>query len=141
MRRQPISHAGRAAKAKFTPLMLQTVLGLDAVAIGRTFLVAPQTMGQRLVRAETKIRQDGIAFEIPAAKELPQRLEAVLNAINAAYGNSWDYAAGADPRAKGLADEALWLTRVLRDQIPDDPEVRGLLALMLHCASACTAQR
>ncbi len=124
-----------------TPLMLQTVLGLDAVAIGRAFLVAPQTMGQRLVRAKTKIRQAGIAFEIPAAKELPQRLEAVLNAIYAAYGNSWDDAAGADSRAKGLADEALWLARVLRDQIPEDPEVRGLLALMLHCEARRPARR
>src|SRR5204863_7549155 len=60
-----------------TPLMLQTVLGLDAVAIGRALLVAPKTIGQRLVRAKTKIRQARIAFEIPAADQIGQRIEAV----------------------------------------------------------------
>ena len=81
-----------------TPLMLQTVLGLDAVAIGRALLVAPKTIGQRLVRAKTKIRQARIAFEIPTADQIPERLEAVLNAIYAAYGNSWEDASGADQR-------------------------------------------
>ena len=69
-----------------TPLMLQTVLGLDAVAIGRALRVAPKTIGQRLVRAKTKIRQARIAFEIPTADQIPERLEAVLNAIFAAFG-------------------------------------------------------
>ena len=124
-----------------TPLMLQTVLGLDAVEIGRTFLVSPQAMGQRLVRAKKKIRQTRIAFEIPEANQLPQRLEAVLNAIYAAYGSSWEDAAGADPRSRGLAEEAIWLARVLRDQISDEPEVRGLLALMLHCEARRPARR
>jgi RNA polymerase sigma-70 factor (ECF subfamily) len=124
-----------------TPLMLQTVLGLDAVEIGRAFLVSPQAMGQRLVRAKTKIRQAGIAFEIPAASQLVERLEAVLNAIYAAYGNSWEDATGADPRSQGLAEEAIWLARVLRDQMPDEPEVRGLLALMLHCEARRPARR
>ena len=124
-----------------TPLMLQTVLGLDAVAIGRAFLVAPKTIGQRLVRAKTKIRQTKIAFEIPAADQIPQRLEAVLNAIYAAYGNSWEDATAADPRIVDLGQEAIWLARVLREQIPDDPEVRGLLALMLHCEARRPARR
>jgi RNA polymerase sigma-70 factor (ECF subfamily) len=124
-----------------TPLMLQTVLGLDAVEIGRAFLVSPQAMGQRLVRAKTKIRQARIAFEIPEANQLPQRLEAVLNAIYAAYGSSWEDAAGSDPRSRGLAEEAIWLARVLRDQISDEPEVRGLLALMLHCEARRPARR
>src|SRR4029434_10155478 len=79
-----------------TPLMLQTVLGLDEVAIGRALLVAPKTSGQRLVRAKTKIRQARIAFEIPTADQIPERLEAVLNAIYAAYGNRWVDAGGAD---------------------------------------------
>jgi RNA polymerase sigma-70 factor (ECF subfamily) len=124
-----------------TPLMLQTVLGLDAVAIGRAFLVAPQTMGQRLVRAKTKIRQAGIAFEIPAPNELPQRLEAVLDAIYAAYGNSWEDAAGADPETRALGDEAIWLARVLCEQMPKEPEVHGLLSLMLHCEARRPARR
>src|SRR5215468_4479953 len=127
--------------AMHTPLMLQTVLGLDAVAIGRAFLVSPKTMGQRLTRAKAKIRQARIAFEIPAADQIPHRLEAVLNAIYAAYGSSWEDAAGRDRRATGLADEAIWLACVLRDVIPDEPEVRGLLALLLHCEARRPARR
>jgi RNA polymerase sigma-70 factor (ECF subfamily) len=124
-----------------TPLMLQTVLGLDAVAIARAFLVSPDAMGQRLVRAKTKIRQASIAFEVPATNEIPRRLEAVLNAIYAAYGSSWEDATGADRRIAGLGEEAIWLARVLRDLVPDDPEVRGLLALMLHCEARRPARR
>jgi RNA polymerase sigma-70 factor (ECF subfamily) len=124
-----------------TPLMLQAVLGLDAAAIGRAFLVSPQTMGQRLVRAKTKIRQARIAFEIPDASLLQQRLSAVLNAIYAAYGDGWEDAAGADAHRIGLADEAVWLARVLRELLPDEPEVRGLLALMLHCEARRRARR
>ncbi|HEY7638822.1 MAG TPA: DUF6596 domain-containing protein [Steroidobacteraceae bacterium] len=124
-----------------TPLMLQTVLGLDAVAIARAFLISPKTMGQRLVRAKNKIRQAQIAFEIPAADQIPQRLEAVLDAIYAAYGSSWEDAAGTDRKAVGLAEEAIWLARVLRDQVPEDPEVHGLLALMLHCEARRPARR
>ena len=124
-----------------TPLMLQTVLGLDAQAIARAFLISPKTMGQRLVRAKNKIRQTRIAFEIPAADQIPQRLEAVLDAIYAAYGSSWEDAAGTDRKAVGLAEEAIWLARVLRDQVPDDAEVHGLLALMLHCEARRPARR
>jgi predicted RNA polymerase sigma factor len=124
-----------------TPLMLQTVLGLDAVAIGRAFLVSPKAMAQRLVRVKSKIRRARIAFAIPAAEQIPQRLEAVLNAIYAAYGSSWEEAAGRDQRAIGLAEEAIWLARVLRDQMPHEPEVRGLLALLLHCEARRPARR
>jgi RNA polymerase sigma-70 factor (ECF subfamily) len=124
-----------------TPLMLQTVLGLDAQAIARAFLISPKTMGQRLVRAKNKIRQTQIAFEIPATEQIPQRLEAVLDAIYAAYGSSWEDAAGTDRKAVGLAEEAIWLARVLRDQVPNDAEVHGLLALMLHCEARRPARR
>lgn len=124
-----------------TPLMLQTVLGLDAVAIGRALLVAPKTVGQRLVRAKNKIRQTRISFEIPSSEEIPERLEAVLNAIYAAYGNSWEDAMGTDRRISELGQEAIWLARVLREQLPDNPEVRGLLALMLHCEARRPARR
>src|SRR5262245_23295867 len=65
------------------PLILQVVLGLNAEAIASAFLVAPATMGQRLVRAKNKIRQAGIPFRIPEREELPPRLETVLNAIYA----------------------------------------------------------
>jgi RNA polymerase sigma-70 factor (ECF subfamily) len=124
-----------------TPLMLQTVLGLEGAEIARAFLVTPATMSQRLVRAKNKIRHAGIAFEVPEARELSQRLEAVLDAIYAAYGNGWEDAAGVDTRARGLAEEAIWLARVLFEVMPDEPEVQGLLALILHCDARRSARR
>jgi RNA polymerase sigma-70 factor (ECF subfamily) len=124
-----------------TPLMLQTVLGLDAVRIASAFVVRPTTMGQRLSRAKTKISDECIKFELPKAKDLPQRLDAVLEAIYAAYGSGWDDVAGADPRRKGLAEEAIYLGRLLLQLMPTEPEVLGLLALMLHCESRRDARR
>jgi predicted RNA polymerase sigma factor len=124
-----------------TPLMLQSVLGLDAVRIAHAFLVSPTTMGQRLVRAKTKIRDGGIRFEVPHARDLPQRLEAVLEAIYAAFGLGWDDMAGVDQRGRDLAEEAIWLARVLLELIPKEEEVRGLLALMLHCEARRAARR
>ncbi len=93
--------------AMHTPLMLQTVLGLDAVRIAGAFLVSPKTMGQRLVRAKTKIRDAGIQFEVPDKRELPERLEAVLEAIYAAFGIGWDDMGGVDQRGRDLTEEAL----------------------------------
>jgi RNA polymerase sigma-70 factor (ECF subfamily) len=124
-----------------TPLMLQTVLGLDAVRVARAFLVSPAAMRQRLVRVKTKIREAGIPFEVPDERELPQRLEAVLEAIYAAFGLAWDEAAGAGGRGRELEDEAIWLARSLRQLLPDEPEIRGLLALMLFCKSRGPARR
>jgi len=124
-----------------TPLMLQAVLGLDAARIARAFLVSPTTMGQRLVRAKTKIRHGGIQFEIPQERELPQRLDAVLEAIYAAFGIGWDDMVGIDQRGRDLAEEAIWLARVLLKLMPGEAEVRGLLALMLHCEARRPARR
>jgi RNA polymerase sigma-70 factor (ECF subfamily) len=121
--------------------MLQVVLGLDAARIASAFLVQPSAMGQRLTRAKAKIRDAGVAFELPEAKELPSRLDAVLEAIYAAYGSGWDDVAGADPRRKGLAAEAIELGRLLVRLMPGDPEVQGLLALMLYCESRRDARR
>ncbi|HKC06844.1 MAG TPA: DUF6596 domain-containing protein, partial [Methylomirabilota bacterium] len=108
-----------------TPLMLQTVLGLDAARIASAFLVQPAAMGQRLSRAKAKIRDAGIAFAVPEASELPPRLEAVLDAIYAAYGSGWDDVAGADPRRKGLTVEAIELGRLLLRLLPGEPEAQG----------------
>ena len=127
--------------AMHTPLMLQTVLGLDAARIAHAFLVSPTTMGQRLVRAKTKIRDGGIQFEVPQERELPQRLDAVLEAIYAAFGIGWDDMAGVDQRGRDLAEEAIWLARVLLQLMPREAEVRGLLALMLHCEARRPARR
>jgi predicted RNA polymerase sigma factor len=124
-----------------TPLMLQTVLGIDAARIASAFVVKPSTMGQRLTRAKTKIRGGHIKFEFPDAEELPQRLDSVLEAIYAAYGSGWDDVAGVDPRRKGLAEEAIYMGRLLLRFMSDEPEVQGLLALMLHCEARREARR
>src|SRR5580698_1712329 len=127
--------------AMHTPLMLQTVLGLDAARIAHAFLISPTTMGQRLVRAKTKIRDSGIQFEIPQERELPERLDAVLEAIYAAFGIGWDDMAGVDQSGRELAEEAIWLARVLLHLMPREAEVHGLLALMLHCEARRAARR
>jgi len=123
------------------PLMLQTVLGLDADRIAASFLVSGATMGQRLVRAKRKIRDAGIAFAIPDPGDAPARLGAVLSAIYAAYGTAWEDVTGADGKLRDLADEAIWLARLLHQLLPDDPEVMGLLSLMLHCQARGAARR
>jgi RNA polymerase sigma-70 factor (ECF subfamily) len=127
--------------AMHTPLMLQTVLGLDAVRIAGAFLVSPKTMGQRLVRAKTKIRDGGIRFEVPEQHQLSQRLDAVLEAIYAAFGIGWDDMAGVDQRGRDLTEEAIWLARVLLQLMPNKAEVQGLLALMLYCEARHAARR
>lgn len=123
------------------PLMLQTVLGLDAARIASAFLVAPAAMGQRLVRAKARIRESGIAFSVPDRDELPERLESVLDAVYAAYGSGWEDAAGTDARRRGLTGEAIWLARLLASLLPQEPEARGLLALLLYCEARAPARR
>ncbi len=123
-----------------TPLILQTVLGIDATRIARAFLVPPATLSQRLVRAKTRIRDAGLIFALPAPEDLAPRLEAVLDAIYAAFGAGWDgLDVLDDPEA--LTGEAIWLARLLVAQLPDEPEPKGLLALMLHCAARRRARR
>jgi len=124
-----------------TPLMLQTVLGLDAARIAAAFVVPAATMGQRLVRVKTKIRDAGIRFEVPDPRELPARLGPVLEAIYAAYGSGWEDVAGAEARREDLADEAIWLGRLVTRLLPDEPDAWGLLALMLHCEARRAARR
>jgi predicted RNA polymerase sigma factor len=124
-----------------TPLMLQTVLGLDAARVASAFLSAPATMSQRLVRAKTKIRDAGIAFETPERASLPERLEAVLESIYAAYGLGWDNIDGADAKIAGFSEEALFLGTLLVSLLPDSAEARGLRALMLYCEARAPARR
>lgn len=124
-----------------TPLMLQAVLGLDAARIADAFLVRPTTMGQRLSRAKAKIRDAGIPFEVPEPASLPARLDAVAEAVYAAYGSGWDDVAGLDARRTGLASEAIGLGRLLTRLMPSEPEVFGLVALMLHCEARREARR
>jgi RNA polymerase sigma-70 factor (ECF subfamily) len=123
------------------PLMLQVVLGLDAAAIASAFLIAPGTMGQRLVRAKNKIRAAGIPFQVPERDELADRLATVLDAIYAAFAESWTSPGGADVARRALAGEAMYLARLITDLLPDEPEALGLLALMLHADARRRARR
>ncbi|WP_322411251.1 RNA polymerase sigma factor [Microbacterium invictum] len=117
------------------PLMLQAVLGVDAARIAAVFLVPPATMGQRLSRVKTKIRDAGIRYRVPSPGDLPARVGAVLRAIYAAYGSSDALIDDLGGDRPALRAEALRLAEVLAALSPDDPEVRGLLALLLHTES------
>jgi predicted RNA polymerase sigma factor len=128
-------------EAARVPLMLQTVLGLEATRIASAMLVAPATMSQRLVRAKAKIRVAGIAFEEPEPSEWRERVECVLEGIYAAYGTGWEDAAGSDPKRAGLTTEAVWLARLCVQLLGEVPETRGLLALLLHCEARGAARR
>ncbi len=123
------------------PLMLQAVLGLDAARIASAFLVRPETMSQRLVRAKRKIVAVNIPLRVPEIEDFPERLDAVLSAIYAAFAEAWNDPAGADPRTRGLAGEAIWLGRLVVAACPREPEALGLLALMLHADARRDARR
>ncbi len=123
------------------PLMLQTILGIDAGAIASAFLVSPAAMGQRLARAKAKIRQAGIPFRAPAADAMAERLGGVLEAIYAAFTEGWSEPAGADSKRRNLAGEAIWLGRLTVSLAPHEPEALGLLALMLYAEARRGARR
>ncbi len=123
------------------PLILQTILGLDAAQIGSAFLISPAAMGQRLARAKAKIRLAGVPFRIPERGEAPERLGAVLEAIYAAFAHGWDEAFSDDPRGRDLSEEAIWLGRLIVSLAPGEPEARGLLALMLYADARRAARR
>jgi predicted RNA polymerase sigma factor len=123
------------------PLILQTLLGLDAGMIASAFLTSPAAMGQRLVRAKDKIHQAGIPFRIPEREELPGRLGAVLDAIYAAFSEGWADTGGTDVARRDLAEEALYLGQLVTQLLPDEPEALGLVALMLHVEARRPARR
>ncbi|MED1791757.1 sigma factor [Brevibacillus nitrificans] len=124
-----------------TPLMLQSVLGLDAARIASVFVVKPATMGQRLTRAKARLKSDDIRFDLPGQDEWPERLHAVLEAIYAAYGSGWDGIAGEDSRRNGLSEEAIFMGRLIVRFMPEEPEALGLLAFMLHCEARRQSRR
>jgi RNA polymerase sigma-70 factor (ECF subfamily) len=116
-------HPALAVEAQVA-LTLRTLGGLTTEEIARAFLVPERTMAQRLVRAKRKIKAAGIAFRVPPDHLLRERLDAVLAVVYLIFNEGYG---GRDE----LAAEAIWLGRALTQLLPDDPEVRGLLAMML----------
>lgn len=133
------------APALHAPLMLQAVAGLQAQTIAQAFLVSPSAMTQRLVRAKARIRDAGLRFETPEARELPGRLAAVLEGIYAIYtigtnaATLGPHSAQADLMPE-LGGEALFLARLVARLQPDSAEALGLLALLLYCECRRPAQ-
>ncbi|SDO28025.1 RNA polymerase sigma factor [Lentzea jiangxiensis] len=120
-------HPSLAPQARVA-LTLKLLGGLSTAEIARAFLVAETTMAQRIVRAKGKIRAARIPYRVPRDADLPARLEAVLAVVYLIFNEGWLDRAD-------LADEAIRLGRVLAELMPDEPEVWGLLALMLLVAS------
>ena len=123
-----------------TPLMLQSVLGVEAAAIATAFAVEPATMAQRLVRAKKRIRDAGIPFALPERDDLAERLPSVLEAVYGAYAIDWQLAPQGAP-IESLSAEALHLALVLAELLPDEPEVLGLAALVCLSEARRPARR
>jgi len=126
-------HPALAADAQ-VPLTLREVCDLTTEQIARAFLQSPATIAQRIVRAKAKIRDAGIAYQVPEMAELPERLESVLRVIYLVFNEGYLASSGEDLVQRELCDEAIRLGRLLVQLLPD-PEVLGLLALMLLQAS------
>ena len=131
------AHPAIAANCR-TPLMLQTVLGVDAAAIAEAFAVPAATMAQRLVRAKRRIRDARIPFVLPDRADLDARLPAVLEAVYGAYAIDWQ---GTGAGKESLSAEALHLALVLAELLPDEPEALGLAALVCLAESRRAARR
>jgi len=126
-------HPALAADAQ-VPLTLREVCDLTTEQIARAFLQTPATIAQRIVRAKAKIRDAGIPYQVPALDELPERLESVLRVIYLVFNEGYSASSGDALLQQDLTDEAIRLGRLLGQLLPD-PEVIGLLALMLLQAS------
>ncbi|MEV4840498.1 sigma-70 family RNA polymerase sigma factor [Nonomuraea sp. NPDC049486] len=112
-------------------LTLRAVGGLTTAEIARAFLVPEPTMTRRITRAKRQIRESGIPFGLPPAAERAERLRAVLHVLYLIFNEGYASTSGPRLRRDELSAEAIRLTRVVRRLVPDDPEVTGLLALML----------
>jgi RNA polymerase sigma-70 factor (ECF subfamily) len=123
-------HPALAVEAQVA-LTLRTLGGLTTGEIARAFLVPERTMGQRLFRAKRKIRLAHIPYQVPADHELPARLRPVLRVVYLVFNEGYAATAGDTLVRRELCAEAIRLGRVLTELMPDEPEVAGLLALML----------
>jgi RNA polymerase sigma-70 factor, ECF subfamily len=128
-------HPALATEAQVA-LTLRTLGGLTTPEIARAFLVPEATMAQRLVRAKRKIKAAGIPFRVPPDHLLPDRLAAVLAVVYLIFNEGYS----APPTRGDLADEAIRLGRALAELMPDEPEVHGLLAMMLLLDARRTAR-
>jgi RNA polymerase sigma-70 factor (ECF subfamily) len=111
-------------------MTLREVCGLTTEQVARAFLVSPPTVAQRIVRAKSKIRNARIPYEVPAAADLPDRLDSVLRVIYLVFNEGYSASSGAEITRHELSGEAIKLGRLLVELLPE-PEVLGLLALML----------
>ena len=112
-------------------LTLRTLGGLTTPEIARAFLVPEATMGQRLVRAKRKIEQAAIPYETPPPEQLPERLASVMSVVYLVFNEGYAATAGSALIRRELCQEAIRLARILSQLMPDEPEIMGLLALML----------
>jgi RNA polymerase sigma-70 factor (ECF subfamily) len=124
-------HPALAMEARVA-LTLRMVGGLTMPEIARAFLVQESAMGRRITRAKTKIKANRVPYRVPSAEDLPARISGVLAVLFLIYNEGY-LATGpdTDPLRPGLTAEAIRLTRLIRDLLPEDGEVAGLLALML----------